>query len=279
MKSLKKNFGHVKNRNSHGYGITRPEAPEGEAEDPREEEEEEEEEETPGTTPGTTPSETQRPASGDLEEPLTPSHLLIGRRVLNLPDNLGVLLSDPEDEEFTVSPNQLGDRVKNVSKSLNYFWDRWRTEYLAELREAHRQSKCKLQKGTPISVGDVVVVHDEGLPRGFWKLGKIEEVYSGRDKKIRGARLKLPSGNQLRRPIQLLYPLEVHSNSETPDVESETPDVDNENPNVERSGMELDPKLDSQPNESRRRLQRAAAREAESRMRACTMQLDELDVS
>ena len=62
-------------------------------------------------------------SSGDLEEPLTPSHLLIGRRVLNLPDNLGVLLSDPEDEEFTVSPNQLGDRVKNVSESLNYFWD------------------------------------------------------------------------------------------------------------------------------------------------------------
>ena len=104
-------------------------------------------------------------SSGDLEEPLTPSNLiLIGRRVLNLPDNLGVLLSDPEDEEFTVSPNQLGDRVKNVSESLNYFWDRWRTEYLAELREAHRQSKCNLQKGTPVSVGDIVFVHDEGLP-------------------------------------------------------------------------------------------------------------------
>ena len=27
--------------------------------------------------------------SSDLEEPLTPSHLLIGRQVLNLSDNLG----------------------------------------------------------------------------------------------------------------------------------------------------------------------------------------------
>ena len=35
----------------------------------------------------------------DFEEPLTPSHLLVGRRILNLPDHIGYLC-DPDDEEF-----------------------------------------------------------------------------------------------------------------------------------------------------------------------------------
>ena len=36
-------------------------------------------------------------SASDLEEPLTPSHLLVGRRILNLPDHLGHL-TDPKDE-------------------------------------------------------------------------------------------------------------------------------------------------------------------------------------
>ena len=38
-------------------------------------------------------------SAGDTEEPLTPSHLLIGRRVINLPDYLGHLC-DPGDDDF-----------------------------------------------------------------------------------------------------------------------------------------------------------------------------------
>ena len=56
-------------------------------------------------------------SSSDLEEPLTPSHLLIGRRILNIPDNLGYLL-DPVDEEFTVDASQLRKRVKYLSSTL-----------------------------------------------------------------------------------------------------------------------------------------------------------------
>ena len=58
-------------------------------------------------------------SSSDLEEPLTPSHLMIGRRILNLPDNLGYLL-DPGDEEFTVDPTQLRKRAKYLSNTLNH---------------------------------------------------------------------------------------------------------------------------------------------------------------
>lgn len=142
--------------------------------------------------------------SGDMEEPLTPSHLLIGRRVLNLPDNLGYVV-EASDEEFVIDASQLDRRVKHLSNTLNQFWRRWRTEYLTELRESHRQTHRDCSSQPAIKVGDVVVVHDENLPRGLWKLGKIQEVIVGRDGEIRGATVKVASRNRqhslLRRPI------------------------------------------------------------------------------
>ena len=59
----------------------------------------------------------------DTEEPLTPSHLLIGRRVLNLPDYLDHL-SDPGDEDFDLDATQLTRRMKYLSRILNHFWRR-----------------------------------------------------------------------------------------------------------------------------------------------------------
>ena len=45
-------------------------------------------------------------SSTDCEEPLTPSHLLVGQRLLNLPDYLEHI-SDPGDEDFEVNASQL----------------------------------------------------------------------------------------------------------------------------------------------------------------------------
>ena len=74
-------------------------------------------------------------SAGDVEEPLTLSHLLIGRRVLNLPDHLSQLC-EPGDEDFDISSTHLTRRMKHLSNTLNHFWKRWRSEYLAELRES-----------------------------------------------------------------------------------------------------------------------------------------------
>ena len=67
--------------------------------------------------------------SEDLEEPLTPSHLLTGRRILSLPDRL-VPSRDSIDEEFMLAStsNQLKNWVKRLSNALNYFWIRWRDD-------------------------------------------------------------------------------------------------------------------------------------------------------
>jgi hypothetical protein len=147
----------------------------------------------------------------DVEEPLTPSHLLTGRRILSLPDNLTCF--DIEDEDFEVTDESLQRRAKHLNRVLNHFWKRWSKEYLLELRDSHRQKQASGNSAS-VRVGDVVVVHDQDNPRGFWKLAKIEKLLSGKDGLVRGAVLRLPSKNghssTLRRPIQLLYPLISH---------------------------------------------------------------------
>lgn len=59
---------------------------------------------------------------------------------------------------------------------LSQFWSCWRDEYLSELRAAHshsERSRPNIEHPGP-SVREVVLVHDEHLRRGLWKLGNHE---------------------------------------------------------------------------------------------------------
>ena len=91
---------------------------------------------------------------------------IAGRRLLNLPDHLGYVC-DPDDEDFEVNPSQLTKRMKHLAKVLNHFWRRWRSEYLNERVIAKKVSH-------PLHV-------TKALPRGLWKLSRIQEVFTGRD--------------------------------------------------------------------------------------------------
>lgn len=144
----------------------------------------------------------------DLEEPLTPSHLLTGFRVLSLPDP-----TISEDPEYNESPNELTRRMRHFLKTLEKFWRRWKTEYLQELREFHRTQRTDRGSSDAIKEGEVVTVFDETHPRGLWRLGKVKSVIRGSDGGVRSAviRVQTKSGrvSVLRRPIQHLYPLDV----------------------------------------------------------------------
>ena len=98
-------------------------------------------------------------SSEDLEEPLTPSHLICGFRVLSMPDPFITL--DQNDYTPKVSSDDLARRLRHLNKVLTDFWKRWRTEYLLELREAHRYRPPAKGIGGRICVGDVVLIHDE----------------------------------------------------------------------------------------------------------------------
>ena len=58
--------------------------------------------------------------SEDIEEPLTPSHLLVGRRLLSLPDDFTYFQDDDPDFEPTTEPMQA--RVRYLNNVLNHFW-------------------------------------------------------------------------------------------------------------------------------------------------------------
>ena len=49
------------------------------------------------------------------------------------------------------------------------------------------------KSSSSLRTGKVVMVYDEGHPRGIWRLGRIEELIPGADGKIRGVCVKVVS--------------------------------------------------------------------------------------
>ena len=148
--------------------------------------------------------------SDDFEEPLTPSHLLLGYRVLSLPDPF---ISNQNDPDYKGTPTDLNRRMKYLMKTSEQLWKRWRTENLQELWESHHHQKLNKGIQIPLREGQIVNVYEDGNPRGLWRVGRIEHVIKSLDGKIRSAEVRSPTKTGrcvvLKRPIQHLYPLEV----------------------------------------------------------------------
>ena len=209
----------------------------------------------------------------DLEEPLTPSHLIMGRRLMDAPEPPG-----PEPDEFEVNCDVITKRARHLRATIDQFWQRWRKEYLVGLREMHSQRK-KNSCAPRITVGDVVVIHDD-QPRAMWKLGKVEELLTGADGEHRAAVLRVAgegrSSKYLRRPVQKLYPLEMSltPNRDNPNSEPELEQISESSsePHTEPN-MERDPDPDLNP--PARRSGRVAAQTARDRLMA--QALEEVD--
>ena len=140
------------------------------------------------------------------EEVLTPSHLIHGRRIQSLPEVL------ESEEEFGESSATYTRRHKYLTKKLQHFWKRWQREYLTALRESHESKTAG--KGRSPKEGDVMVVHEDGVKRGLWKMGVVEGLICGRDKEVRGAHVRVITKGRdvhITRPVQKLYPIEVHA--------------------------------------------------------------------
>ena len=153
-------------------------------------------------------------------EPLTPAHLLYGRRITSLPHPM------VEDDEL-VDPNyeqndesNLRKRAKAQSVILKQFWKRWKLEYLTSLREFYKTTGNNTQR---VQIGDVVLVHDD-VPRVNWQLAVIEDVVRGSDGMIRAAHIRTKNG-RTNRPIARLYPLEVHHTDSANKMVSEDPQL------------------------------------------------------
>ena len=77
--------------------------------------------------------------SSDITDPvpLTPSHLLYGRRIRPIPCPLDNP-ADLDDADFAVSETMIRQSVDRQQKLIQQFWLRWKGEYLTSLRELHK---------------------------------------------------------------------------------------------------------------------------------------------
>ena len=183
----------------------------------------------------------------DAEEILTPSHLLLGRRLLSN-------FTEPFYEGYNVDNAVITTRMKYLKSLSDHYWKRFKDEYLLELRLHHVQGSDPAR--TP-EIGEVVVVEGKAK-RNEWRLGKIIELIRGNDERCRAAVIKIFDGTNvryLRRPIERLYPIEIKS----------TIPVTNSDTNV-KSVLDID-RIEQFDNPTRKRPVRIAANEGIIRRR------------
>lgn len=145
--------------------------------------------------------------NGEITDlPLTPNHMIYGR-LLNPVANKN---NAEGNEELT----NVNEKFSSISNLLKHFWERWRCEYVNELREHHRRRHTNDEAS--ISINDVVLIVDKKQPRLNWRVGRVIELITSNDNPTRCAKLLTHSGqgriSSLRRPINKLVPLELDLN-------------------------------------------------------------------
>ena len=127
----------------------------------------------------------------DEGEPVSPSMLISGRSLVQVPPMYEVNVDGK-------TPQMCLGRLKYLEKLKTYFWNRWQREYLSDLREIHSRQKVGKKLREP-SVGEIVLVRNEKLPRGSWKLGLIVGLKPGRDNRVRSVTVKVVRGKRITR--------------------------------------------------------------------------------
>ncbi|XP_055591539.1 uncharacterized protein LOC129743526 [Uranotaenia lowii] len=131
---------------------------------------------------------------------LTPSHFLIGRSLLALP-------------ESSLMEEKVGrlNRWQHVKYMQEHFWRRWSREYLH-----HLQSRQKWSDGVrKFTKGDLVLLVEENLPPQQWRLGRIEILHPGEDNIVRVVTVRTASGSEFKRAVTKIALLPVDLEGET----------------------------------------------------------------
>jgi hypothetical protein len=126
------------------------------------------------------------------EPPITPNHFLHGQ--------CGGQFAPEAIDKTDFNPRK---RWRRVQELLKHFWARWMKEWLPLLQHRHKWNDVKMD----LQVGDVVLVADPGSTRGNWPLGRVTEVFSGRDGHQRVVRVQVGEKTMIR-PIVRLCPLQ-----------------------------------------------------------------------
>ncbi|XP_076030379.1 uncharacterized protein LOC143018675 [Oratosquilla oratoria] len=131
----------------------------------------------------------------DVKNPMTPSHVLIGR--------VSGFQPHVSDEHLDVNHKDLNEREHVRERKLDRFWKMWSDDYLRNLPPTVKGSKpnCNMKKGS------VVLLREDNVPRMSWHFDVIIELLPGRDGIVRCVNVKTSKG-VLCRPVQKLHDLE-----------------------------------------------------------------------
>jgi len=125
--------------------------------------------------------------------PLTPGHFLVGESLLLVPA-----------VNFETSNISTLKRWQLTQRMVQEFWRKWSREYLVQF---HQRNKWAHQTAEP-SVGDVVLVMEDGLPPARWLYGLILEKHTGSGKVTRVVSLRCKD-SVIKRPVSKLIVLPV----------------------------------------------------------------------
>ena len=79
----------------------------------------------------------------------------------NLPESVSSNIEHYEDQD------KLTKRFLYLTNRLSHFWNRWRKEYITDLREYHKESS---NKSVCVAKGNLVLIHQDNVKRGPWKM-------------------------------------------------------------------------------------------------------------
>lgn len=125
---------------------------------------------------------------------LCPNDMLLGRASTVVPQGPFRATKNPRH------------RVEFIQKIVDSFWKRWNRDVFPSLVP---RKKWKVERRN-VRVDDFVVLQDENVIRGNWTIGRIINVYPGKDGRIRNVNIKTPT-SEYQRPITkiaVIYPAE-----------------------------------------------------------------------
>lgn len=150
------------------------------------------------------------PLSNDIsdDQALTPSHLLYGYAINNLPE-----------PDIVDQPLNLLQRYQYKSRIHQEFWQRWSADYLSQLQKRTKWHRVKPN----VAVGQLVLISEDNVPPSQWLMGRITAVQLGADDLIRSAWV-LCRGRTISRPIHRLCILPTEDNQALADSAPQTKD-------------------------------------------------------
>ncbi|GFS85719.1 integrase catalytic domain-containing protein [Trichonephila clavipes] len=127
------------------------------------------------------------PLSTDIDDlsVLTPAHFLFGRPITSISE-LNII---------HIETNRL-NIYQRLTKIVQSIWKRWSNNYLSNLQQ---RSKWKFEKNNARG-GDLVLIKKDNLAVNKWLMGRLIEVFPGKDSKIRVVTIKTQYG-VVKRPI------------------------------------------------------------------------------